>query len=94
MDQKKEQREYVSIAELAKILGISRVAVFKQVQRGAIPAQRFGRAYAIPMDHVRSMRNEQSPNPVAPYDKKPQIRKVVKKVVDEYGETLKLLGKE
>ncbi len=40
--------QYVSIAEAAKILGISRIAVFKQVQKQKLKAIRMGRSYAIP----------------------------------------------
>lgn len=39
---------YISTAELARFLGISRVAVIKRIQKGAIPAVKIGRAYAIP----------------------------------------------
>lgn len=39
---------YLSTAELARILGISRVAVLKRIQKGSIPAVKIGRGYAIP----------------------------------------------
>ncbi|MBZ0167360.1 MAG: helix-turn-helix domain-containing protein, partial [Candidatus Omnitrophica bacterium] len=42
------QTNYISTAELARFLGISRVAVLKRIQKGAIPAVKIGRAYAIP----------------------------------------------
>lgn len=40
--------DFISIAEAARRLGISRIAVFKKVKKGHIPAQRMGRSYAIP----------------------------------------------
>ncbi len=39
--------EYISVAEAAEILSISRIAVFKRIQKGQIPAERMGRSYAI-----------------------------------------------
>jgi len=42
------EREYYSIPEAAELLGISRIAVFKKVKRGKLPALRFGRNWAVP----------------------------------------------
>jgi len=47
-----ENREFITTAELAKILGISRVAVFKRIKRGQIKAIRVGRNFAIPRDSL------------------------------------------
>ena len=41
-------REFYSIPEAAAILGISRIAVFKRVKKGQLPALRFGRNWAVP----------------------------------------------
>jgi excisionase family DNA binding protein len=38
---------YISIAELAKKLGISRIAVYKRVKKGDIKAIKIGRSYAV-----------------------------------------------
>ena len=43
---------YITIPELARILGISRVAVYKKVRKGQIKAAKIGRAYAIPRKYV------------------------------------------
>ncbi len=40
-------KEYFSIPELAEILSVSRIAVFKQVKKGKIKAKRVGRHYVI-----------------------------------------------
>ncbi len=39
--------KYFSTVEVAKILGISRIAVFKRIKRGSLPALRAGRSYLI-----------------------------------------------
>jgi excisionase family DNA binding protein len=88
-----KEREYISIAELAKVLGISRIAVYKKVKQGKIKAIRVGRSFAIPKDYLKENLIEISGKPLKEKDKK-EIDKAVKKAVAEYGETLKLLGNE
>lgn len=41
------KQEYYSIPEVANLLGKSRIAIFKQVQKGTIKARRIGRSYVI-----------------------------------------------
>ncbi len=81
--------EYLTIPQLAEVLGISRVAVYRKVKKGQIKAVKIGRAYAIPQKQIaailgKTLRQE---------DKK-EIDLAVKKTVKEYGQTLKLLGSE
>jgi len=83
------KKEYLTIAELAKILGISRIAVFKKVKKGQIKAEKIGRNYAIPKTAVADILGKE----LGKSDKE-EIDKAVHKTVKEYGETLKLLGKE
>ncbi|MGB4834299.1 MAG: helix-turn-helix domain-containing protein [Candidatus Moraniibacteriota bacterium] len=83
------KKKYVSVAELAEKLGVSRVAVFKRIKKGQIYAEKIGRAYAIPVEEVEDIEND-----VLTSDRKENIKKAVEKVVKEYGETLRLLGKE
>ena len=80
---------YVSIQELAKILGISRIAVYKKVKKGQIKAVRIGRSYAIPQKYVDSIMGK-----TLNEEDKREINAAVKKTVKEYGEVLKLLGRE
>jgi excisionase family DNA binding protein len=83
---------YISVAELAKMLGISRIAVFNKIKKGQVPAEKIGRAYAVPMEYVRNKFFHDTG--VITEEKKKDIVKVVDRVIKEYGETLKLLGKE
>jgi len=41
------KKEYLTIPQAARILGISRIAVYKKVKKGQIKAERIGRIYAI-----------------------------------------------
>ena len=84
-----KQNEYITIPELAKILGISRIAVFKKVKSGEIKALRIGRNYAISRKNLESLLGR-----TLGEASKKEIDKAVKKTVSEYGRTLKLLGKE
>ncbi len=47
-----EKKEYFSIAQVAKILKISRIAVYKKVKKGQLPAIRIGKIYAIPRESI------------------------------------------
>lgn len=86
---KQRESEYITIPELAKILGISRIAVFKKVRQGEIKAIRIGRNYAIPRKRLDSLLGK-----VLGEDDKREIDSALKKTIAEYGETLKLLGKD
>lgn len=45
-------REYYSLPEVAALLGLSRIAVFKRVKKGQLPALRIGRNWAVPAAFV------------------------------------------
>ena len=92
MENKYNKAIYVSVAEFAKMLGVSRITVFNKIKKGIIPAHKIGRSYVISMEDVSNLLNT-GPK-VLTEDKKTEIKKAVEKVVKEYGETLKLLGKE
>jgi excisionase family DNA binding protein len=84
-----ENRELITTAELAKILGISRIAVFKRIKRGQIKAIRVGRNFVIPKDSLPEVLGQ-----VLSKKNKREIETAVKKTVREYGQTLRLLGNE
>jgi excisionase family DNA binding protein len=79
--------EYVTIPQLAKILGISRVAVYKKVKKGRIKAVRIGRNFAISRKQLTNILGK-----ALSKEDKSQIDTAVKKAIAEYGETLRLLG--
>lgn len=89
----KAKKIYISVAELAKMLGISRIAVFNRIKKGQIPAEKIGRSYAISMEDVSEIVQGINVKTLTE-EQKEIIKKAVKKTVKEYGETLRLLGKE
>ena len=84
-----KKKDFLSIAELAEILGISRIAVYKKVKTGLIKAIRIGSSYAIPSKGVADLLGVE----LGPQDKQ-IIDRAVDKTVKEYGEVLKMLGNE
>ncbi len=85
----KPEIKYISTAELAKLLHVSRVAIFKKIQSGKIKAFKIGRNYVIPIEEVMS-----SIGTFISPERKSEIDEVVKTAVKEYGNTFKLLGEE
>jgi len=84
-----KNKEYLTIKELADMLGISRIAVYKRVKKGQIKAVKIGRNFAIPKKYVSNILGKS----LNDTDKR-NIDKAIKKTVREYGDVLKLLGRE
>jgi excisionase family DNA binding protein len=84
-----ENKELITTAELAKILGISRIAVFNRIKRGQIKAIRVGKNFVIPKDSLPEVLGK-----ILSEKNKREIETAVKKTVKEYGSTLRLLGNE
>lgn len=82
-------KEYISTTELAELLGISRIAVFQKIKNGDIPAKKAGRNFVIAKKDIAYLLSEE-----LTHDEKQEIDIAVDRVIEEYGETLKLLAKE
>lgn len=83
-----KEKEYITIPQLAKILGLSRIAVYKKVKKGEIKAIRIGRNFAISKKYIAGIEGKTLRD-----KEKKEIDKAVRKTVKEYGEVLELLGK-
>jgi excisionase family DNA binding protein len=83
------QNKFITIPELAKLLGVSRIAIYNRVKKGQIPATKIGRTYAITDKTIASILGKK----VTEKGKK-QIIAAVHKTVKEYGEVLKQLSRE
>jgi len=84
-----EDKRFLSTAELAKILRISRVAVFKKIKEGKIKAVRVGRNFVIEKENLGEIIGT-----VLKDSEKKEIDTSVEKLLKEYGEAMRLLGKE
>ena len=85
--------EFISIPQLAKILGISRIAVYKRVKNGRIKAIKIGRSYAISISQVGKITGDFKGRPLTD-EEKARIDKVIQRTFKEYGNALKQLGDE
>lgn len=84
-----KEKKFLSTTELAKMLNISRVAVFKKIKKGQIKATKRGRNFII---YKKDLGNVLG-NVLTPENKK-EIDKAVSRTAKEYGETMELLGRE
>ena len=83
------RKKLLSTAEAARLLGISRVAVFKKIKKGEINATRVGRNFVIEKDELPNVLGT-----LLTERTRHEIDASVEKTVKEYGEALKLLGRE
>ena len=83
------RKEYITIPELAKLLGVSRIAIYNRVKKGQIPAARIGRTYIIKDQTIKDILGKEVTTKA-----KKRIDAAVRKTVREYGEVLKQLGRE
>ena len=88
-----DEKQYFSIAEVAKFLGLSRTAVYNKVKKGQIKAIRVGRSFAISDETVREIVISVKGKPLKDKEKR-EIDEVVSRTIKVYGETLKRLGAE
>ncbi|UCC79084.1 MAG: excisionase family DNA-binding protein [Candidatus Zixiibacteriota bacterium] len=82
-------KKYITIPRLAELLGVSRIAIYKRVRSGEIPAKKVGRTYIITDETVNKILGKKLTQ-----QRKKRIEDAVKKTVREYGEVLKKLGRE
>jgi len=84
------EKQFISTTELASLLGVSRITVFNKIKNGSIKAKKIGRNFII---DKADLDPELFKKQMTKNDEQ-EIKEAVKKTIDEYGETLRLLGKE
>jgi excisionase family DNA binding protein len=84
----KQNKKYITTTELAHLLGISRIAVFKKIQKGQVKAIKEGRKYLIDIESVPGLNDKLSAS------NEKIINHAVDKTIKDYGETLRLLADE
>lgn len=81
--------DFVSTPEAAKILGVSRIAVFNKIRTGKIPAVKVGRNFVIKKTDVLKAAGE-----LLTSKQKKGINRAIEKATKQYGEVFKRLGRE
>ncbi|MGI5827189.1 MAG: helix-turn-helix domain-containing protein [Patescibacteria group bacterium] len=84
-----QNQNFLTVKQLADILGISRIAVFNKIKKEQLMATKAGKTYLIPKDQLTGIIDNNLSE-----EEKVKIKKGVSKVIRDYGETLKMLGKE
>lgn len=80
-------KTYLTTSEAAQILGVSRVTIFRRIKAGDIKAEKIGRNFLITAEQFVTKKELTKEN-------KTEIKKIVEKAINEYGETFRLLGEE
>ena len=81
--------DFVSTSEAAKILGISRVAVFNKIKSGKIEGTKIGRNFVIRKRDVLRTAGD-----LLTSGQKKKINRAVEKATRQYAEVFKRLGRE
>lgn len=68
------ERGFLSVAQAAEVLGITRQAVLKRIRAGRLAATKVGRNYVVPAQAVSG----------APTDHEPVLIEIVQRLVDAY----------
>jgi excisionase family DNA binding protein len=82
------KKEYLTTTQAAEILGISRMHMLRKVKSGEIKAVKIGRNFLIDKGEL---------SPIFKHATAQELKTIdqgVEKVVREYGDVLKKLGKE
>jgi len=83
------KKSMYSTAEVAHILHLSRIEIFRKIKSGKIKAIKVGRNYVIPYESLLGLLEDT----VGVHSKK-QINEAIDKALAEYGEVFKKLGRE
>jgi excisionase family DNA binding protein len=84
-----KNNDFLTVKQLADILNVSRIAIFKKIKNGQLVAQKYGKTYLIPKSELVGIIDDNISE-----EEKNKIKNGVYKVIKDYGETLKMLGKE
>lgn len=89
MNKDLKSKDYISTAELAEILGISRMHALRKIKSGEIKAERIGRGFVIRKKDILEIAGH-----ILGEDRKKELESAISKTLDTYGEAIKKLGQE
>jgi excisionase family DNA binding protein len=87
--EKLNNKKYYTVKEISEILEISRVAVFNKIKNKQIKAKMVGKTYIVDARELKGTLGKGLDD-----KQKKKIGESVARFIKEYGQTLKLLGKE
>jgi len=59
-DRADETLDLLTVAEVASMLRLSKMTIYRLMEKGRLPALRVGRSFRIPRDSVQALLNESS----------------------------------
>jgi excisionase family DNA binding protein len=80
----------MTLPQLAKALGVSRITVYNRVKSGKIRARKVGRNFIVPGRTVERLLGRGRITPA----REQWITAIVRKAVEQYGEVFKALSHE
>ena len=83
-------KPYISLPEMAELLGISRIAVFKKVKKGQLKAEKMGRNYFVESEYALQYAYEYNRFHELSTKQKEEIEEAVEKITSEDSEAFKL----
>lgn len=78
--------DFLSTSQVAELLGISRIAVFKKIKSGQIKATKVGKNYAVDREDLGGIFKKGISK-----TRKKEIKDAIKKTIKDYGEVLRML---
>lgn len=82
-----DAKQYFTSKEVADLLHVSRTTVFNWIQSGKMASEKFGKTYVIPRESIEMFSGLTE-------TQKQEIQESVDTAIHQYGETIRLLGKE
>lgn len=79
-------KKFLSVSEVAQILGISRMHVLRKIKTGELVAEKIGKSYIIFSSSLPGLYQ-----PITQTGKK-KIKKIIDETMKEYGEVIRKLG--
>ncbi len=75
-----------SVAEVARMMGISRTHLLRKINKGEIHAEKVGRSYIVPASSLTGIFRPLSPR------ERQRVEMAVEKTCREYGDVIRKLG--
>ena len=85
-----QTNNFYSTSQAAELLDVSRITIFRWIKKGVIEATKVGRHYVISHAELVKHLHKDEPNEQQIHE----LKNLVDKVILDYGETIRMLGRE
>lgn len=82
---------FYTTSQAAALLGVSRITIFRWIKDGSLPSSKISNLYLIPRQEIESRIATTSHLSTKG---KEEIRTLMIKAIRDYGETIRMLGRE